>query len=207
MIPLLVDFSQKKVAIFGGGDVGARKAAFFAQEGSVVVYSRSFSPAFRDLPVTRITIDLDGISDEKLLPLLEGIFCAIAATSDPALNNRIGEACRRKGILFNNAEGEQGDFLIPSVVKGEHFILAVSTGGASPAVSRFIREHLEEAFPHLDRMVRVQERLRAYLRECQPDQQARREILWNVLKDRDVWAALQRGETYTWSLIAGRYLT
>lgn len=206
MIPLLVDFSQKKVAIFGGGDVGARKAAFFAKEGSVVVYSRSFSPALLDLPVTRITIDLEGIPDEKLLSLLEGIFCAVAATSDPDLNNRIGETCRRKGILFNNAEGERGDFLVPSVVRGENFLLAVSTGGSSPAVSRFIREHLEETLPHLDRMVAVQERLRAYLREYQPDPEARKEILWNVLKDREVWAALQRGETYTWSLIAGRYL-
>ncbi|MCQ8894712.1 MAG: bifunctional precorrin-2 dehydrogenase/sirohydrochlorin ferrochelatase [Methanolinea sp.] len=206
MIPLLVDFSQKKVAIFGGGDVGARKAAFFAQEGSVVVYSRSFSPALIDLPVTRITIELDGIPDEKLLSLLEGIFCAVAATSDPDLNNRIGDACRRRGILFNNAEGERGDFLIPSVVKGEHFLLAVSTAGASPAVSRFIREHLEETLPYLDRMVSVQERLRAYLRECQPDPQVRRDILWNVLKDKEVWAALPRGETGAWSLIARRYL-
>ncbi|MDH7509531.1 MAG: bifunctional precorrin-2 dehydrogenase/sirohydrochlorin ferrochelatase [Methanolinea sp.] len=206
MIPLLVDFSKKKVAIFGGGDVGARKAAFFAREGSVIVYSRSFSPTLMELPVTRVTIDLEEITDEKLLSLLGGIFCAVAATPDPKLNNRIGEACRRKNILFNNAEGEQGDFLIPSVVRGEHFILAISTEGASPAIPRFIREHLEETFPHLDRMVSVQERLRAYLRECQPDPEARREILWNVLKDRDVWAALQKGETYTWSLIAGRYL-
>lgn len=206
MIPLLVDFSQKKIAIFGGGDVGSRKAAFFAQEGSVIVYSRSFSSAMMNLPVTRITIDLDEIPDEKLSSLLEGIFCAVAATSDPNLNNRIGKVCRRKSILFNNADGEKGDFLIPSVVKGEHFLLAVSTGGASPAVSRFIRMHLEETLPYLDRMIIIQERLRAYLQDYQPDPQVRKEILWNILKDRDVWAALPKGEPYTWSLIARRYL-
>jgi len=206
MIPLLVDFSQKKVAIFGGGDVGARKAAFFAPEATVVVYSRSFSPALVDLPVTRVTVELDGIPDETLSSLLEGVFCAVAATPDARLNNRIGEACRRAGVLFNNAEGESGDIFIPSVVRGEHFLLAVSTAGASPAVSRFLREHLEETLPHLDQMISIQEQLRGYLREFQPDASARREIVWKVLKDRDVWAALSRGDTYAWSLIAERYL-
>ncbi len=206
MIPLLVDFSQKKVAIFGGGDVGARKAAFFAPEADVVVYSRSFSPAFGDLPVEKVGVDLDAIPDGTLSSLLEGVFCAVAATSSAEINNRIGAACRERGILFDNAAGEQGDILIPSVVRGENFLIAVSTRGASPAVSRFIREHLEASLPHLDRMIALQERLRAYLRECQPDVAARKEILQNVLSDRDVWAALGKGETYTWSLIAGRYL-
>ena len=206
MIPLLVDFSQKKVAIFGGGDVGARKAAFFAPEATVVVYSRSFSPALVDLPVTRVTIELDGVPGETLSSLLEGAFCAVAATPDAGLNNRIGEACRKAGVLFNNAEGEKGDIIIPSVMRGEHFLLAVSTKGASPAVSRFLREHLEETLPNLDRMIGMQEQLRGYLREFQPDASARKDIVWKVLKDRDVWAALPRGEAYAWSLIAERYL-
>ncbi|MEM2123863.1 MAG: bifunctional precorrin-2 dehydrogenase/sirohydrochlorin ferrochelatase [Methanolinea sp.] len=206
MVPLLVDFTGKKVAIFGGGEVGARKAAFFSPEARVVVYSRSFSPALLELPVERVETDLGTLTDESLYSLLEGAFCAVAATPDPVLNNRIGDACRRKNVLFNNAEGETGDILVPSVVRGKNFVLAVSTAGSSPAISRFIREHLEETFPHLDRMVELQERLRRYLREFVPDPSARREILWKVLKDPDVWNAIPRGEAYTWSLIAVRYL-
>lgn len=207
MVPLLVDFTGKKVAIFGGGDVGARKAAFFSPEARVVVYSRSFVPALVEMPVERVAVELDALDDETLNTLLDSAFCAVAATPDPDLNNRIGDACRRRKILFNNAEGEMGDFLVPSVARGRNYIVAVSTAGSSPAVSRFLREHLEEAFPYLDRMVELQERLRKYLREFVPDPSARREILWNVLKDPDVWNAIPRGETYTWSLVARRYLT
>jgi len=111
MIPLLVDFSQKKVAIFGGGDVGARKAAFFAPEATVVVYSRSFSPALVDLPVTRVTIELDGVPGETLSSLLEGAFCAVAATPDAGLNNRIGEACRKAGVSSTTPRGRRGTSL------------------------------------------------------------------------------------------------
>ncbi|HOT02635.1 MAG TPA: bifunctional precorrin-2 dehydrogenase/sirohydrochlorin ferrochelatase [Methanolinea sp.] len=206
MIPLLVEFSKKTVVIFGGGDVGARKAAYFAPEAKVHVYSRSFSPAFSGLDVEKELIDLHGAGDERLPSLLKGAFLAVAATPDRELNNRIGELCQERGILFNNAEGISGDLLIPSVVKGERFLLAVSTGGSSPAISRFLREFLEKSLPDLDRMIALQERLRAYLKECQPDTEARKDVLWKVLMDREVWRALHAGETAAWSLIARRYL-
>ncbi len=43
MIPLLVDLSARCVLICGGGEVAARKAAFFLPEAEVTVVSRSFS--------------------------------------------------------------------------------------------------------------------------------------------------------------------
>jgi len=206
MIPLLVKFSNKTVVIFGGGEVGARKAAYFTPEARVRVYSRSFSPVFSELDVEQVTIDLDGAGDKRLPSLLQGAFLAIAATPDRELNNRIGELCRERGILFNYAEGDAGDLLIPSVVKGERFLLAISTGGSSPAVSRFLREFVERSLPDLDRMIALQERLRAYLKECYPDADARKDVVWKVLMDRDVWVALQGSEVAAWSLITRRYL-
>lgn len=206
MIPLLVDFSKKTVVIFGGGEVGARKAAYFAPEARVRVYSRSFSPAFSGLNIGRETIELHGAGDTRLPSLLQGAFLAIAATPDRELNNRIGKLCHERGILFNNAEGDAGDLLIPSVVKGERFLLAISTGGSSPAVSRFLREFVQKSLPDLDRMIALQERLRAYLKECQPDADARKDVVWKVLMDSDVWVALHGGEIAAWSLVARRYL-
>ncbi|MCU0632509.1 MAG: bifunctional precorrin-2 dehydrogenase/sirohydrochlorin ferrochelatase [Methanolinea sp.] len=206
MIPLLVDVSGKTVVIFGGGEVGARKAAYFAPDAKVVVYSRSFSPGFSGLRVECRETNLSMADEKGLHALLDGVFLAIAATPDRDLNNRIGELCHEKGILFNNADGESGDLLIPSVMKGERFLLAISTHGSSPAVSRFLREFLEGALPDLDRMIGLQERLRAYLKECQPDPQKRRDIVWKVLKDQDVWLALREGEIAAWPLITRRYL-
>jgi len=206
MIPLLVDVSGKTVVIFGGGEVGARKAAYFAPEAKVRVYSRSFSPAFSDTHVERQHLDLNNPDDEHLHSLMDGAFLVIAATPDRDINNRIGELCRQKGILFNNAEGEAGDLLIPSVIRGERFLIAISTEGSSPAVSRFLREFLESSLPDLDRMIGIQEKLRTYLKDCLPDPQVRKDIVWKVLKDRDVWSALREGEIAAWSLVSRRYL-
>lgn len=206
MIPLMLDLTGKKVVIFGGGDVGARKARFFSQEAQITVVSRSFSPHFDDIPVNRLTRDLTGIDDHGLDQLLEGTFVAIAATPDRVLNDRIGKRCRERSILFNNASGEAGDLLIPSVITGNYFLLAISTCGASPALSRFLREYLESEFPHLDHMIALQERLRFYLQKTVPDPGTRREILWKVLHDTEVWNALGKGEELAWVMVTERYL-
>jgi precorrin-2 dehydrogenase/sirohydrochlorin ferrochelatase len=206
MIPLMLDLAGKKVVIFGGGDVGVRKARFFSHDAEVTVVSRSFSHLFDDVPVTRITRDLTGIDDRHLDQLLEGSFIAIAATPDQALNDRIGERCREHSILFNNASGGTGDLLIPSVIGGDYFILAISTCGASPALSRFLREYLESAFPNLDHMVALQERLRLYLQKTVPGAGARKEILWKVLHDPEVWNTLGKGEELAWEMVTERYL-
>ena len=206
MIPLMLNFSGKKVVIFGGGDVGARKAGFFRPEAEVTVYSRSFSSRFSGMGASLVEQDLSGLSDQALLELLAGAYLAVAATPDPALNDRIGALCRAQEILFNNAWGESGDVLIPSVIRGENFILSLSTGGKSPAVTRYLREYLQLSLPCLDRMIDLQERLRTFLREREPAIQKRRAVLSSVLHDQEVWAALAEGEETAWSMVERRYL-
>ncbi|MCX6692354.1 MAG: NAD(P)-dependent oxidoreductase [Methanoregula sp.] len=112
MIPLFVDLRAKHVVIFGGGEVAGRKAAYFSGEADVTVFSRSFSKKIAALPVNRVTIDLADVSDKELQEMVKGADICIAALPDSAQNNRIGRICRRRKILFNNANGEPGDLII-----------------------------------------------------------------------------------------------
>ena len=147
MIPLFIDCSGRRIVIFGGGTVAARKAAYFSGKADVTVVSRSFVPAFDGLQVNRQELDLVTATEQELASILTGAFLVIAALSDPEINNRIGRLCRATGILFNNADGETGDVILPAVTRGENYTLAISTGGNSPAVSRYIREQLEQELP------------------------------------------------------------
>jgi precorrin-2 dehydrogenase / sirohydrochlorin ferrochelatase len=206
MIPLFVDCSRRRIIIFGGGDVAARKTAYFAGVAEVTVISRSFQQKILDLPVVRKECDISAESDEGLESLLQGAFLVIAALSDAAQNNRIGRLCKKQEILFNNADGEQGDVILPSVTGGNNYTLAISTHGSSPAISRFIREHLEQAYPAMDEMISLQKRLRAELKRAEPDQAKRDTILWQVLEDPAVWNALSADITEAWDLVTKRYL-
>jgi len=206
MIPLFVDCSGRRIVIFGGGAVAARKAAYFAQEARVLVVSRSFVHKMEMLPVEKRSVDLRDATDSTVGTLIRGAFLVIGALSDPALNNRIGSLCRKKGILFNNADGENGDVILPAIGGGEHYTLAISTGGKSPAVSRFIREHLEQELPELDAMIVLQSRLRDNLKSTEPDQERRTAILHKVLYDPLVWKLLKTDPDKAWENVSGRSL-
>jgi len=202
----MLDLKGRTVLIFGGGEVGARKAAFFRHEADVTVVSRSFSHEIERMPVRRIQADLAAASDDALRALLAGVFLAVAATPDPALNTRIGEICRSIGVFFNNAAGEQGDVLIPSVIRGEHYVVAISTFGMSPAVPRYLRLMLEREYAELDGMIELQAELRALLQESEPSPKRRAAILRDVVCDADVWAALASDREKARLIAEERYL-
>jgi precorrin-2 dehydrogenase/sirohydrochlorin ferrochelatase len=206
MIPLFVDCSGKRVVIFGGGEVASRKAAYFSGEADVLVVSRSFSHKMSILPVERRMLEVGRVSDEVLTGIIDSAFLVIGALSDPIQNNRIKNLCMAREILFNNADGEAGDVIIPSVTVGENYQLAISTMGNSPAVSRFIREHLETQFPALDDMIALQRDFRAQLKLTEPTQSRRNAILWEVLNDRELWKTLKNDPARARQQVMERYL-
>ena len=65
MIPLFVECAGKRVVIFGGGEVAARKAGHFAREADVLVVSRTFTPSCRSLPVHLQTLDTRAATDAE----------------------------------------------------------------------------------------------------------------------------------------------
>ena len=206
MIPLFIDFSGRRIVIFGGGAVAARKAAYFARDAKVLVVSRSFVHKIGTLPVKTRRMDIGAATDTKLAALIGDAFLVIAALSEPAQNNRIGRICRKKGILFNNADGKAGDVILPAIAAGENYTLAITTGGSSPAVSRYIREFLEQELPELDAMIALQHRMREGLKKKVPDQARRNEILRKVIEDQALWKLLKSDPVRAWNRVSERYL-
>ncbi|KXA90765.1 hypothetical protein AKJ57_03725, partial [candidate division MSBL1 archaeon SCGC-AAA259A05] len=68
--PLLVDISDEKVLIFGGGSIGERKARLFAKEGAnVLVVGTEFTNGLKEMTEEP---PLDGEIDllkEKIVPI------------------------------------------------------------------------------------------------------------------------------------------
>jgi precorrin-2 dehydrogenase/sirohydrochlorin ferrochelatase len=206
MIPLFVECTGKQVVIFGGGEVAARKAEHFAKEAEVLMVSRTFAPDSRALPVQIQTLDTRKATDAELDHIIAPAFLVIGALSDKAENDRIGALCRDHGVLFNNADGEPGDVILPAMTMGAHYTIAISTGGESPAVSRFLRQDIEKRYPALDAMIVLQHRLREALRERPVTQGERRRILSEVLGDKLVWTLLKKSHARAWEHVKERYL-
>lgn len=190
MLPLILDTRGKRAVVFGGGEVGLRKARFFAREAAVTVISRSYVPEFETLD-SNITKIVSEIGPDQEDQIDEADF-VIVATENRVLNDRLEARAIKAGKYCNRADGVSS-FLIPSMVEGRNFILAISTLGRSPAMSRYLRDFLEETLgPEMSAMIDLQEELREMARGMIADQVSREKFLWNILEDRSIWDELVR---------------
>ncbi|MEM3059444.1 MAG: NAD(P)-dependent oxidoreductase, partial [Methanomassiliicoccales archaeon] len=119
----------------------------------------------------------------------------VAATDDPLLNDKICSYAKSVGKDFNRADGV-GSFLIPSVIDKGNFIIAISTFGRSPAVSRALKEELESAIDvNWSLMVELQEEIRKEIKSRVLDQRLREKALRLIIKDKEILRML--GIDYT----------
>lgn len=195
-LPLMLNLEGKGVAIFGGGEVGERKALLFCEHAKVTVISREFTQRLNQLSDEgKIKlIRVKDTTENEILQYLKNAFIAIPATNDAVLNEKIAKLASQSGKLVNRVD-DLGDIIVPSVIERGDIVIGISTFGRSPALSKYIRETIEEVItPEFAYMARLQNELREELKSHVKDQKKRKEILWNIINDVKVWAAL--GESY-----------
>ncbi len=186
--PLFIDFTGRDVVIFGGGPVGERKAAYFAG-ANITVISREFTPGLESMPGVRLV--RRDVAAADVPGLVKGAFLAVAATGNSALDREIARIADEAGVLVNSAGGES-EVILPAKIVRDDIVIAISTGGKSPAMARFIRQRLETLLGgELADMVRLQSSLRERLKNEVPLQEERERLLWEVLEDPAVWEALK----------------
>ena len=124
---------------------------------------------------------------------LSGAFLVIAHDLDPAERQRLGAAARAAGALVNVVDDIPAcDWAMPAIVRRGELLLAIGTGGASPALARKTRERLEiEYGPEWAEVLRVLREVREETMPLLPDF-ADRSRRWRDALDPDEAAALVR---------------
>ncbi len=140
--PAFLDLRGKDCLVVGGGAVARRKALALARCGAKVrAVAPDFSPAFRRMrgvAFRRKPFDARDLKNARLV---------VAATDREDLNEAISRLCRRRGLWVNVVDRPAlCDFILPAVVRRGRIVFAVSTGGASPALARFIGRRLRRFF-------------------------------------------------------------
>lgn len=78
---------------------------------------------------------------------LDGALLAFAASSDAQVNLAVAAEARERGVLTDVVDApHEGSFTTPAVLERGDLLITVSTGGASPALSRRIIKDLEGQF-------------------------------------------------------------
>ena len=72
---------------------------------------------------------------------LDGVWLVVAATSDDELNRRVFADAEERNLFCNVADvPELCSFILPAVHRQGPVALAISTGGASPALAQWLRD-------------------------------------------------------------------
>jgi len=124
---------------------------------------------------------------------LEDAFIVIAHDPDARARNTIAHAARRAGALVNLVDDIPNcDWAAPSVVRRGELLLAIGTGGGSPALAKKLRERLANEFgPEWAEVIRVLREVREQTTPLLPDVRVRAER-WRRALDPDEAATLVR---------------
>jgi precorrin-2 dehydrogenase / sirohydrochlorin ferrochelatase len=192
--PAFLDLRGASCLVVGGGQVGERKVKTLLECGAVVhLVSPELTPfleeAVRERWVHRKASDFAPAQ-------LEGMFLVIGATDDPEINRRVSVEARSRNLLCNIVDRpRECSFIVPSTITRGDLILAVSTGGQSPALAKKIRQDLEKLFPDIySRYVALLGRVRGYVL-AQGFPQAKNQRIFESLMEAPILELLQRGDT------------
>ncbi|HEX5416067.1 MAG TPA: siroheme synthase CysG [Chloroflexota bacterium] len=145
--PAFLDLRRKRVVVVGGGTIATGKVEGLLPCGPepLVVVAPEVSEAIR---VAAEAGQLAWIPRGYEAGDLVGADLAFGATDDRALNARVAAEARRLGVPILAVDDIPNcDFIAPSLVKRGNLTIAMSTGGRSPAMARWLRERLDEAVP------------------------------------------------------------
>jgi precorrin-2 dehydrogenase/sirohydrochlorin ferrochelatase len=155
-----MDITARRCVVVGGGAVAERKVLRLIGCGAAVeVVAPDLTPALARLKQEGRIVHHAAVYAK---PLIRGAFFVIGATDSEAVNDRISRDARALGIPVNIVDDPgRCDFILPSLVERGELLIAVSTGGGSPALAKRMREELERAYgPEYGVLVGILRRLR-----------------------------------------------
>jgi len=140
--PVFLEMKGRPCLVVGGGEVAQRKAEGLLAAGArVTVVSPELTA---ELAALKAEGRIEYLAREYERRDLEGFDIAVAATGDEAVNARVAQDGRERRVWVNAVDDPAAcDFILPSVVRRGEVVLAISTGGLSPALARRLREELE----------------------------------------------------------------
>ena len=144
--PLFFDLNGQHCLVVGGGAIALRKANLLSKAGAVI---HVVSPDILD--------DVAYIAEKSLGTVhyrayeqtdLEAKTLVIAATNDGEVNALVSAQAKANNQPVNVVDNpELCSFILPSIIDRAPLTIAVSSGGASPVLTRMIRSRIESMIP------------------------------------------------------------
>jgi uroporphyrin-III C-methyltransferase/precorrin-2 dehydrogenase/sirohydrochlorin ferrochelatase len=145
-LPIFFKVQARRVLLVGGGDIALRKARLLLRAGAQI-----------KLVASQINTELRQHLDSAEHELIERAYAAddmsavsmvIAASNDSQLNRQIYDQALAQSLPVNVVDQpELCTFIFPSILDRDPLLIAVSSSGRSPVLTRLLRSRLETFIP------------------------------------------------------------
>jgi precorrin-2 dehydrogenase/sirohydrochlorin ferrochelatase len=156
-----LDLEGRSALVVGGGKVALEKVRGLLECGArVTVVAPRLEPELLEL-------DVEILRRRYRESDLDGRFLVVAATATPSVNRRVSADADARPLLCNVADvPDLCSFILPAVLRRDPIAVAVSTGGASPALAQRIRDDIDDVIgpEHIELARRLRE-LRPWVRQ------------------------------------------
>ena len=153
--PVFLELQGRRALVVGRGAVAEGKVeGLLAAGASVHVVADGPKAALDALSPLEDVV----VSRREFRPSdLDEVDICVASSSRPALRDSIAREARTRGVLVNVMDDPKNcDFAAPAIVRRGDLVIAISTGGKSPALAKRLREELEKRFgPEWDEVMRL----------------------------------------------------
>jgi len=145
-LPIFLNVRAQNCLVVGGGDVAYRKAVLLDRAGARL---RIVAP---EIDAELEALVIAGAGEIRLREFhdsdLDGVFLAVAATDDEEVNSAVSESAKSRGLPVNVVDKPSlCSFIVPAIVDRSPVVIAISSGGASPILTRKLKEKLETMIP------------------------------------------------------------
>jgi precorrin-2 dehydrogenase/sirohydrochlorin ferrochelatase len=141
--PMMLELAGRRCVVIGEQAIRERKVEGLLAAGAddVVVVEPSLDERFEDVAGVRVERRAWRPGD------LDGAFLAVVSSDDAATRAVIAREARARGVLVNVVDDiPHCDWAAPAVVRRGDLVIAIGTGGVSPAVAKIVRERLQDEF-------------------------------------------------------------
>jgi uroporphyrin-III C-methyltransferase/precorrin-2 dehydrogenase/sirohydrochlorin ferrochelatase len=173
-LPIFLDVKNRLCLVVGGGEIAKRKAGVLLDAGAKV---RVVAPEI-ELALAKQKC-VEAISARFETKHLDGVILVIAATDDRSVNQQVSELAHARNIPVNVVDDPKlCSFIMPAILDRSPLMVAFSSGGASPVLTRMMRGKLETMIPqNYSRLAVFAERFRELVKQ-RVTNPAKRRIFW-----------------------------
>lgn len=197
-LPIFLDVRARRAVVVGGGSRAAAKVRLLV--GACAEVTVVAPEACGEIRVLAASGKVHHVLRAFTPADADGADLVFAASGKADVDLAVAGSARSRGIPVNIVDGPRGDaastFIMPAIVDRDPVVVAVSSGGEFPGLSREVRTRIEALLPsRLGAVARFAQRFRGAVQAVIGDEPARRR-LWQQVLDGPIASAIQRGDNH-----------